>query len=236
MSKGTIAIEEAVLNPDGIEWYARTASFYAPGQDIREHILTKRVIDIHDERLARMDAAGVDYMLLSLTSPGPQAEPDAAKAASLAGAANDWLAAQVATNPMRFGALASIPMHNAEAATLELHRAVRELGMFGAILNDYQEVNGANNSTGRAYYDGPEYHPFWATVEELGVPVYLHPRYPDEADLAPGAKYAPERRHLLGAAVQFHLDLSFHVYALCSSGIFDKFPGVQVVIGHLGEG
>jgi 2,3-dihydroxybenzoate decarboxylase len=127
-------------------------------------------------------------------------------------------------------------MHDAATAAQELRRAVQELGMFGAIINDYQEVFEADGTEGKRYYDGTEYDPFWAAVEELDVPVYLHPRYPVTSELEPGAKYGSSRRHLLGAAVQFHLDLSFHVYSLCSSGVFDRFPKVQVVIGHLGEG
>jgi 2,3-dihydroxybenzoate decarboxylase len=238
--KGTIAIEEAVLDPDGITRHAETAKFFAPGQDIREHALTKSLLDIHGERLTRMDATGVEYMLLSLTSHGPQGESDPEKAAAMATSANTWLAEQVLQNPSRFGALASLAMHNADIAAQELRRAVTELGMFGAIINDYQEaaVTAGDGKVAdkKIYYDGPDFHSFWATVEELGVPVYLHPRYPAAADLEPGAKYRPERRQILGAAVQFHLDLSFHIYALCSSGIFDKYPGVQVVIGHLGEG
>lgn len=239
--KGTIALEEAVLNPDGIPWMAKSAIIYAPGSseaDVREHVMTRRLLDIHGDRLARMDANGVDFMLLSLTSWGPQGEPDAAEAASLARAANDWLAAEAKTNPSRFGGLASLSMHDAEGAAEELRRAVKELGLFGAIVNDYQEVatGVAGEAPRKVYYDGPEFHPFWRAVEELGVPVYLHPRYPAFPDQALGAQYGPQRRQLLGAAVQFHLDLSFHVYSIMSSGVLDKFPGVQIVIGHLGEG
>jgi 2,3-dihydroxybenzoate decarboxylase len=241
--RGTIAIEEAVLDPPGISWHGKTNAFYTPGAklpDMKEHALTKALMDIHGDRLTRMDATGVEYMLLSLTSVGPQGEPDPAKAASLASAANDWLAEQVAVNPSRFGGLASLAMHDAETASTELRRAVTELGMFGAILNDFQTVyvDGPSGEkvAGKAYYDEAKYHPFWKTVEELGVPVYLHPRYPNDADLEPGEKYGPGRRHLLGAAVSFHLDLSYHIYALCSSGVFDLFPKVQIVIGHLGEG
>ncbi|KAL1872444.1 hypothetical protein VTK73DRAFT_1522 [Phialemonium thermophilum] len=256
--KGTIAIEEAVLNPEGIAWHSQTAAFFAPppqqataafsGADTGTsatappsggaHALTAALLDIHGERLARMDATGVEYMLLSLTSGGPQAEADPDRAAAMASTANDWLAAEVAKNPSRFGALASLAMHDAHVAAAELRRCVRDLGMLGAIVNDYQDVyeDEARTVVGKAYYDDPKYHPFWAAVEELGVPVYLHPRYPAKADLAPGARYGPSKRQLLGAAVQFHLDLSYHVYALCSSGIFDRYPKVQVVIGHLGEG
>ena len=247
--KGTIAIEEAVVNPDGIPFLAKSAAFFSPAstqQDIREHGLTKALLDIHSDRLARMDATGVEYMLLSLTSAGPQGEPDPGASAAMASSANDWLSAQVALRPSRFGALASLAMHDADVAARELRRAVTELGMFGAIINDFQDVyvdddndNGAGKerTLGKAFYDDPKYHPFWAAVQELDVPVYLHPRYPAASDaLGPRARYGPSKRQLIGAAVQFHLDLSYHVYALCSSGIFDLYPKVQLVIGHLGEG
>lgn len=238
--KGTVAVEEAVLNPEGIEWHSKTAIFYMPGaseEDVRQHALTKALLDIHGDRLAKMDATGVEYMLLSLTSVSVQGEPDAVKAAAMAVNANDWLAEQVSKNPRRFGGLATIAMHDAKEAAAELKRAVKELGMFGAIINDFQEVH--DESTGgakRVWYDTPDYHPFWAAVEELDVPVYLHPRYPVEAEVQPGGMYGPGRRHLLGAAVSFHLSLSYHIYALMSSGVFDLYPKAQIVIGHLGEG
>lgn len=238
--RGTVAIEEAVLNQEGIAWHSKTASFFIPGAneaDLREHALTKALLDIHGERLARMDATGVEYMLLSLTSVSTQGEPDATEAQKMAKSANDWLAEQCQQNPKRFGGLASLAMHDPQVAADELRRAVRELGMFGAIVNDFQEVwDDGSKSVKKVWYDGREYDPFWAAVEELGVPVYLHPRYPVHADLQPGEKYGPGRRHLLGAAVSFHLDLSYHIYALMSSGIFDRYPGAQIVIGHLGEG
>ncbi|KAH7143452.1 hypothetical protein EDB81DRAFT_842721 [Dactylonectria macrodidyma] len=234
--KGTVAIEEAVVNPDDVAWLSETAALYAPKNNSGQsshHALSQKLADIHDERLRRMDAEGVDYMLLSMTSPGCQGELDPVKASSLAVVSNDWLAREVARNPRRFGGLAALSMHDASEAATELRRAVKELGMFGAMLNDFQSVG--PGGSGAKYYDSPEYHIFWKTVEELDVPVYMHPRYPAAPDLQPDGKYGP-RKHLIGAAVQFHLDLSFHIYALCSSGIFDLFPKVQVVAGHLGEG
>ncbi|SPQ23493.1 f67a29e2-61a3-4e90-bba2-4369fda99824 [Thermothielavioides terrestris] len=237
--KGTIAIEEAVLNPAGLSWIGESAPLFNPGQasskDAPKHGLNQQLLDIHNERLAQMDAHGVEYMLLSLTSPGAQGEPDPAKARALAAEANDWLAAQVAQNPSRFGAFAAVSMHNAEDAVAEATRAVRQLGMFGVMLNDYQIVATGGNAEGKKYYDEAEFRPFWKAIEELGVPVYMHPRYPPTKDLQPGTKYG-DRKHILGAAVQFHLDLSMHLYALCSSGVFDEFPKLQVVAGHLGEG
>ncbi len=240
--KGTIAIEEAVLNPAGLAWIAGSAALFNPGeatappsQQSPSNNLNQLLLDIHHERLAQMDAHGVEYMLLSLTSPGAQGEPDPAKARALAVEANDWLAAQVAQNPARFGAFAAVSMHSAEDAVAEATRAVKKLGMFGVMVNDYQVVTEGGDSEGKKYYDAAEFRPFWKAIEELGVPVYFHPRYPQAKDLQPGTRYG-ERKQILGAAVQFHLDLSMHLYALCSSGVFDEFPGVQVLAGHLGEG
>ncbi|KAK3381045.1 hypothetical protein B0H63DRAFT_474798 [Podospora didyma] len=237
--KGTIAIEEAVLNPDGVSWMAESAALFNPAAASKgpsNHGHTALLLDIHDSRLAQMDAHGVEYMLLSLTSPGAQGEPDPAKARTLAADANDWLAAQVSQNTARFGAFAAVSMHNAADAAFEARRAVKELGMFGVMLNDYQVVNEGGDDEGKKYYDdADEYGPFWEAIEELGVPVYMHPRYPQAKDLLKGTRYG-DRKQILGAAVQFHLDLSMHLYAICSSGVFDRYPGVQVVAGHLGEG
>lgn len=238
--KGTIAVEEAVVNPHDLDWLADVANMYAPGADpasTKHHALAQKLTDIHDSRLAQMDAEGVEYMLLSITSPGPQGEPDPSRASALASRSNDWLAAEVGRNPARFGALASLSMHSGADAAAELRRAVRDLGMFGALLNDFQSVWDGDGKQGRRFYDAPEYRVFWEAVQELDVPVYMHPRYPQPADLEPEAttQYGP-RKQLLGAAVSFHLDLSFHLYALMSSGVFDLYPKVQVVAGHLGEG
>ncbi|KAK4187690.1 putative 2,3-dihydroxybenzoic acid decarboxylase [Podospora australis] len=250
--KGTIAIEEAVLDPAGLSWISASAHLFNPGYhatssattpppspgSTKHGQLTASLLDIHNSRLTQMDAHGVEYMLLSLTSPGPQGNSDLVKAKDIASKANDWLSEQVKLNPARFGGLASLSMHNATDASEEAVRAVRELGFFGIILNDYQDVppgsEGADHE-GKKYYDTEEFRPFWKTVEELDVPVYMHPRYPPDRDLQPGTKWG-DRKQILGAAVQFHLDLSTHIYALCSSGVFDLFPKVKLVIGHLGEG
>jgi 2,3-dihydroxybenzoate decarboxylase len=118
-------------------------------------------------------------------------------------------------NPRRFGALAALSMHDPSQAASELTRCVKELGMFGGLVNGYQSAR--EDGSIKKYYDSPEYDPFWAAVEELDVPIYFHPRYPPLRDLDAGTAYG-DRKHLLGASVSFHLDLSFHIYAMCSSG------------------
>ncbi|KAF2443702.1 amidohydrolase-like protein 2 [Karstenula rhodostoma CBS 690.94] len=235
--KGTIAVEEAIIDQAGVEAhsFAQFQNLMRPGSNPTTGLSAheKRLLDIHGERLKSMDEHGVEYMLLSLTSPGAQGEADAEKAKDVARIANDYLAGEVKKNPQRFGALAALSMHNAKDAAEELRRAVTELGMFGGLVNDFQS-KGADAEE-KVYFDMPDYDPFWQTVEELDVPIYFHPRYAIPQDLKAGTKYG-DRKHLLGAGVQFHLDLSWHLYAICSSGIFDRFPKVQIVAGHLGEG
>jgi len=137
--KGTIAIEEAVLNQEGIEWLSESATLLNPGlkndpnwdpSQFATTGYTPALLDIHETRLAKMDATGVEYMLLSLTSPGPQGEADPVKAQQIAVNANTWLAAEATKNPTRFGALASVSMHDAEEAAQEARRAVKELGIW----------------------------------------------------------------------------------------------------------
>ena len=179
-----------------------------------------------------MDDEGVEYMLLSLTSPGCQGESNPSKAEEMARVANDYLAAEVRKTPARFGALAAVSMHDPSQAAQELRRAVKELGMFGGLVNDFQSTG--SDGSGKEYFDTRKYDVFWETVQELDVPIYFHPRYRITQDLGEEQPYGA-RKHLLGAGVQFHLDLSWHLYAVCSSGVFDRFPRVQIVAGHLGE-
>ncbi|KAJ5814943.1 hypothetical protein N7474_006720 [Penicillium riverlandense] len=233
--KGTIAVEEAVISP-GTAWILdQFQQILTPGDagKIAVEAHRSRLLDIHGSRLQMMDAEGVEYMLLSLTSPGCQGMHDQPLAERSATEFNDWLAAEVAKNPSRFGGLAALSMHDPAQAGLELERAVKQLGFFGGIVNDYQSTG--KDGSGKKYYDTSFYDPFWEKVQELDVPIYFHPRYPPEKDLRESDTPYGSRMHLLGAGVQFHLDLSFHVYAVCSSGILDRFPRLKIVVGHLGE-
>lgn len=235
MPKGTIAVEEAIIDPAGLSSLAQWQSILSPAKDQKTTLSahSQRLLDIHDQRLASMDAEGVEYMLLSLTSPGAQGESDQQKAEETARVANDYLSGEVKKNPQRFGALAALSMHDPVQAAQELKRAVKELGMFGGLVNDFQSTG--LEGEGKEYFDTAKYDAFWQVVQELDVPIYFHPRYRIKQDLGPETKYGT-RTHLLGAGVSFHLDLSWHVYAVCSSGVLDRFPGVRIVVGHLGEG
>ncbi|KZT40950.1 amidohydrolase 2 [Sistotremastrum suecicum HHB10207 ss-3] len=178
-----------------------------------------------------MDAVGISYMVLSFASPGPQGFSDPVQAQQVAVEGNNALAAVIANDTFRFGGLASLSMHNATEAAIELRRAVTELGLLGAILNDYQQ-SGADNST-LLFYDSTDYDPFWQMVQELDVPVYLHPRTPVSSLIK--LEWSGARSFLIGAAWQFAAGTSEHALSLCINGVFDRFPNVTVILGHMGE-
>ncbi|KIJ25499.1 hypothetical protein M422DRAFT_61123 [Sphaerobolus stellatus SS14] len=192
--------------------------------------LVSNLEDIHDQRLRQMDATGIDFMVLSCGSPCIQGISDPILAESSARQANDLLASAISNNTFRFGAFAALAMHNASVAAAELKRAVKELGFLGALVNDYQQ-SGHDNAT-LLYYDQPEYDVFWQMVTELDVPVYFHPRV--GIPLLTTLQY--QHAIWLNAAPQeFAATLSGHVLGLCANGVFDRFPKLKIIVGHLGE-
>jgi predicted TIM-barrel fold metal-dependent hydrolase len=142
---------------------------------------------------------------------------------------NDFLSDNViARHPDRYAGFAAVPLQNPEAAADELERCVKQLGFKGALFNGYSNIGNAN--TGE-YADEPKFEVFWAKVAELSVPVYLHPRdsLPNQLRIYDGH---PE---LLSAAWAYGVETSIHALRLITSGVFDRHPGVNVIIGHLGE-
>lgn len=180
-----------------------------------------------------MDGSGIGYVIVSLTSPGIEGVFDPANATSLATSANDEIYNDyVVAYPERFGFFATVPMQNATAAAIELERAVTQLGAKGVLINGYSQVGTADNYTIQ-YLDDPVCAPFWAKVAELNVPVYLHPRPPPPSQqvLYGNGKY-PLLAH---AAYGFGAETAGHALRLMLSGLFDQYPGIQIILGHCAE-
>lgn len=191
--------------------------------------IRERLLDTQDLRLAEMDRSGIELAILSLNAPTIQAITDKAEAIDLARKANDALAEKIAKRPDRFAGFAALPMQDPEAASQELVRCVDELGFVGALVNGFSQVDTADSAV---YYDIPDYRPFWACVHDLDVPFYLHPRAP-----IPSQKLAYEGHPWLTNSVWgFGAETSLHALRLIASGLFDDFPRLQIVLGHLGEG
>ncbi|HLX13783.1 MAG TPA: amidohydrolase family protein [Bradyrhizobium sp.] len=221
--QGKVALEEHFA----IEETVQDSAGFAPEADWPE--LKARLIDIQDRRLREMDAHGIEVMLLSLNAPAVQAIPDQGKAGEISRRANDFLAEQIQRRPTRFGGLAALPMQTPDLAARELERCVRELGFCGALVNGFSQVS---DSASGVYYDLKAYWPFWAEVERLDVPFYLHPRNPLPKDAA----IYDGHRWLMGPTWAFGQETAVHALRLMGSGLFDAYPGLNIIIGHMGEG
>jgi 2,3-dihydroxybenzoate decarboxylase len=191
--------------------------------------LRYRLIDFHEQRLRLMDESDIEMMVVSLNAPAIQAIPDIKEAADCARRANDVLAAEVAKRPDRFAGIAALAMQDPEIAARELERCVSELGFKGALVNGFSQVEMPDSTV---YYDLPPYRPFWAVVERLGVPFYLHPRNPLPGSI-PGYD---GHGWLIGPTWAFAAETAVHALRLIGSGLFDAHPGLQIILGHLGEG
>jgi predicted TIM-barrel fold metal-dependent hydrolase len=219
---GKIALEEHFALPetdvDSIVGYTRSTPE-----------LRAQLKDMGSGRIAVMDRGDVELCILSHVSPGIQAIPNVSQAVATARRANDYLAEQVAKYPRRLKGFAALPLQDPQAAAQELTRCVKELGFCGALVNGFSQIGDADSAV---YYDLPQYRPFWATVEQLDVPFYLHPRSP-----LPSRQQAYEGHPwFVGAAWGFAVETSIHALRLMGSGLFDEYPKIRVILGHLGEG
>ena len=220
--QGKVALEEHFATPATL----------GDSQVFGAHVwpeLSHRLTDFQDKRLRLMDEAGIEIMIASLNAPAVQAIPDVTRAIAVAREANDMLAAEIAQRPDRFAGVAALAMQDPDEAARELERCVKDLGFVGALVNGFSQIRDADTWL---YYDLPQYRSFWATVERLDVPFYLHPRNPLPA-MAPHYEGHP---WLLGPNWAFAAETAVHALRLIGSGLFDAHPRLTVILGHLGEG
>jgi predicted TIM-barrel fold metal-dependent hydrolase len=185
-----------------------------------------RLLDFDQTRLQSMDDNGIEYIVNSLTAPGIERFLDAKQAQEAATACNDFLGSKIRAHPDRFGGFASVAMHDPDAGAAELERCVSKLGFKGVLINGFAQHGREDNLV---YLDHPSYTPFWEAVTGLGVPVYIHPRVSYERLMYQG------RDELQGAVWGYMPETGSHLLRLVYSGVFDRFPTAQVIIGHLGE-
>jgi 5-carboxyvanillate decarboxylase len=230
-----IATEEAFAPPEILDRYRvllqdgsyndpgfkSLCGFYLgnPSPRIREVIA--RMTDLGELRLRDMDETGIAKQVLSLTSPGVQVFK-APEAVALARSSNDFMAEAIRKYPTRFAGLAAIAPQDPAAAAKELERGVKSLGLKGAIINSH---------TRGEYLDDQKFWPIFEAAEALQVPVYLHPNTPSAAMVGPFLE-----RGLDGAIFGFAVETGLHILRIIVSGAFDRFPGLKIVLGHLGEG
>jgi 2,3-dihydroxybenzoate decarboxylase len=185
--------------------------------------------ELGNGRIAEMDRGGVEVSILSLTSPGIQAIIKARQAVEVSRQANDHLAENIAKNPKRLKGFAALPLQDPQAAAQELTRCIKELGFCGALVNGFTQ---SGDSDSISFYDMPQYRDFWATVQQLDVPFYLHPR----SALAAHHPAYQGQPWLTGSVWGFTAETSVHALRLMGSGLFDEYPKLKLILGHLGEG
>jgi gamma-resorcylate decarboxylase len=205
----------------------------AKGEETRNGVtytrdIERRLLDVN-ACLTEMDRSGIEMCILSLTSPGVQGVADLGQALALARDANDYASSVVNAHPDRIAAFAAVPLQNPAAAADELERAVKELGLKGALINGYSNL-GPNEHV--QYLDEEPVREFWHRVAALGVPVYLHPREP----LPSQRRVLQDYPELVGSAWGFAYETSSHAVRLMLSGLFDEYHDIQIILGHLGEG
>jgi predicted TIM-barrel fold metal-dependent hydrolase len=187
-----------------------------------------RLAELGPERLADMDRAGISLQVLSVSGPGADVlAPDEGPA--VARAFNDALARVVAEQPNRYAGFAHLPMTAPEAAADELERCITQLGFCGALINGMIEDR---------FLDDPRFAPVLDRAHKLNAPIYLHPGIPPEA--VRNAYYSgltdPFNFMLSTSAWGWHAEVAVHVLRLALSGTLDRYPRLQLIIGHMGEG
>jgi predicted TIM-barrel fold metal-dependent hydrolase len=219
------------------EHFATPGFLDGPGQDLKNAALKfegratrliEQLTDIADKRIAAMDAAGVDMQVLSLTSPGTE-QLDAPDAVALSREVNDFLAAGVKKNPKRFAGFATLPTAAPDKAAAELESRMKSGGFIGAVINGHNR--------GR-YLDDKFFWPILECAEALDTPIHIHPTRPPQAVVdAYYSGFSPLLDDMFASpGWGWHIETAVHVIRLILGGAFDRFPKLQLVIGHLGEG
>jgi predicted TIM-barrel fold metal-dependent hydrolase len=203
---GKIALEEHFALPGAID-----ASYAVlPTAESRFQLQ-----DMGSGRIAEMDRGGVELCILSHVEPVIQAIPNAGEAIAMSRRSNDYLAEHITKYPKRLKGFAALPMQDPQAAAQELTRCVKELGFVGALVLGFSQIGEVDSAV---FYDLPQYRHFWATVQQLDVPFYLHPRFP----LATRVQAYEGHPWLAGSTWAFAVDTATHALRLMGSGLFDK--------------
>ena len=204
--------------------YFRTAN--SAGEKMAQDRLAN-LTDLGERRIADMDRAGIDVQVLSHTHPSPEILA-AARAIPLCRRVNDEIADAQARYPKRFFGFATLPVADPAAAARELERTVKQLGFKGAMIHGVTQ--------GR-FLDDVFFSPLLECAESLNVPLYLHPAPPPQpvqqiyfSGLEPGLA-----RILSIAGWGWHAELGLHTIRMIANGVFDRFPQLQIIIGHMGE-
>jgi predicted TIM-barrel fold metal-dependent hydrolase len=214
-----IALEE--------HYYDRELAATFDGPEGRAPETRRRLDDLGELRLKEMDEAGIDVQVISHGAPSTQ-RLDAEAAVRLARNVNDRLAQAITAHPDRFAAFAALPTPDPKAAADELEHTVIQLGFKGAM------VHGLTNGV---FFDDKRFWPIFERAQALDVPLYVHPAVPHKAVVeAHYQDYVADFPTLQTAAWGFTVETATQGIRLVLSGVFDAYPDVKIILGHMGEG
>lgn len=229
-----IATEEAFATREQIDTYLRMVrdgtadkgmvslwGFYAQSPSERATQIVDRLLDLGAQRIRHMDETGIDRAVLALTSPGAQPLLDVEEARGIARRANDYLAEHVAARPDRYIGMTTVAPQDPQWSAREILRGARELGFKGVQVNSH---------TRGEYLDHPKFDPIFRALAETGQPLYIHPATPPDSMIGPMLEAG-----LDGAIFGFGVDTGLHLLRLIVTGIFDRYPELQIMVGHMGE-
>lgn len=216
-----IALEEHYFDPEVAQ------HFKEGGPEARLPELRERLFDVGERRIAEMDEAGIDVQVLSHGAPATQ-RLDAETAVRVARRANDKLADLVKGSRGRFAGFAVLPTADPQAAADELERTVTRLDFKGAMIHGL--ANGA-------FLDEKRFWPIFERAAALDVPIYMHPAVPHPAVTEAYYKdYLKDYPGLLTAGWGFTVETATQAIRMVLSGMFDAYPNLKIILGHLGEG
>lgn len=229
-----IATEEAFATRELVDIYLRMIrdgsadkgmvslwGFYAQSPSERATLIMDRLLDLDERRIADMDATGIDKAILALTSPGVQPLLDVEEAKGVAARANDYLAQACEKYPDRFIGMGAVAPQDPEWSAREIHRGAKELGFKGIQINSHTQ--------GR-YLDEEFFDPIFRALVEVDQPLYIHPATSPDSMIGPMVEAG-----LDGAIFGFGVETGMHLLRLITIGIFDKYPTLQIMVGHMGE-
>ncbi|GCE08849.1 amidohydrolase family protein [Dictyobacter aurantiacus] len=221
----TIAIEEHFLST-GFKAVLHAGQSNSPTPTMLSRIQEK-LSDLGDARLRDMDANGINLQVISHTAMGVLSVPQEQEI-ELVREANNQLAAAIATHPERFAGFATLPMSSPAAAADELARALRLPGFKAAMIN---------GTTQGRFLDNPHFLPILEQATALQVPIYIHPGEPPTVvrDAYYGGFDPAVSFSLATAGWGWHSEVGIHALRLILAGVFDRFPDLQIIIGHMGE-
>ncbi|HEY6868121.1 MAG TPA: amidohydrolase family protein [Novosphingobium sp.] len=229
-----IATEEAFATREQVDIYLRMIregradkgmvslwGFYGTSPSERATQILERLLDLGERRIADMDATGIDRAILALTSPGVQPLHDIAEARAVAARANDQLAVACQRYPDRYIGMTAVAPQDPDWSAAEIRRGAGELGFKGVQINSHTQ--------GR-YLDEPFFDPIFRALAETGQPLYIHPATPPDSMIDPMLEAG-----LDGAIFGFGVETGMHLLRLITIGIFDRYPDLQIMVGHMGE-